>query len=137
MLLNLRCQYFSLRLLCIKCALTWISYLTVSFWECSKLISDHQISFKPQKTSTVSFLCTNKFLFLVSYKFLFYFLLTGFGLGPTLDFAIAINPQIIVTAFLATSVIFVCFSLSALWAQRRTYLYLGGKLNWCINNEVI
>ncbi|XP_072571474.1 probable Bax inhibitor 1 [Paramormyrops kingsleyae] len=53
---------------------------------------------------------------------------TGVGLGPTLDFAIAINPSIIVTAFLGTSVIFVCFTLSALYAKRRSYLFLGGVL---------
>uniref|UniRef100_A0A3P8Z1L8 Transmembrane BAX inhibitor motif-containing protein 6 n=1 Tax=Esox lucius TaxID=8010 RepID=A0A3P8Z1L8_ESOLU len=36
--------------------------------------------------------------------------------------------SIIVTAFLGTSVIFVCFTLSALYAQRRSYLFLGGTL---------
>ncbi|XP_060930752.1 probable Bax inhibitor 1 [Limanda limanda] len=54
--------------------------------------------------------------------------LTGLGLGPTMDFVIAINPSIIVTAFLGTSVIFVCFTLSALYAKRRSYLFLGGTL---------
>ncbi|KAJ0041612.1 hypothetical protein NL108_010914, partial [Boleophthalmus pectinirostris] len=54
--------------------------------------------------------------------------LTGLGLGPTLDFVIAVNPSIIVTAFLGTSVIFICFTLSALYARRRSYLFLGGTL---------
>uniref|UniRef100_A0A7N8XCJ1 Transmembrane BAX inhibitor motif-containing protein 6 n=1 Tax=Mastacembelus armatus TaxID=205130 RepID=A0A7N8XCJ1_9TELE len=54
--------------------------------------------------------------------------LTGVGLGPTLDFVIAINPSIIVTAFMGTSVIFICFTLSALYAKRRAYLFLGGTL---------
>merc|ERR1711881_9995 len=53
----------------------------------------------------------------------------GLGMGPILDFAIEINPQIIVTAFMASTVIFVCFSLSALWARRRSYLFLGGILS--------
>lgn len=53
----------------------------------------------------------------------------GLGMGPILDFAIDINPQIIVTAFVASTLIFVCFSLSALWAQRRSYLFLGGILS--------
>jgi len=53
----------------------------------------------------------------------------GLGLGPVLDFAIDINPQIIVTAFMASTAIFVCFSLSALWARRRSYLFLGGILS--------
>ncbi|NXD30997.1 BI1 inhibitor, partial [Spelaeornis formosus] len=35
---------------------------------------------------------------------------------------------IIPTAFLGTATIFACFSLSALYARRRSYLYLGGFL---------
>ncbi|XP_057713744.1 probable Bax inhibitor 1 [Corythoichthys intestinalis] len=54
--------------------------------------------------------------------------LNGVGLGPTLDLIIAINPSIIVTAFLGTSLIFICFTLSALYAKRRSYLFLGGTL---------
>uniref|UniRef100_A0A3Q3WGW0 Uncharacterized protein n=1 Tax=Mola mola TaxID=94237 RepID=A0A3Q3WGW0_MOLML len=38
------------------------------------------------------------------------------------------GPRIIVTAFMGTSVIFICFTLSALYAQRRSYLFLGGTL---------
>lgn len=53
---------------------------------------------------------------------------TGVGLGPVMDYVITINPSIIITAFLATSVIFTCFTLSALYAQRRSYLFLGGTL---------
>ncbi|KAM9786097.1 putative Bax inhibitor 1 [Neosynchiropus ocellatus] len=53
---------------------------------------------------------------------------TGVGLGPTLDFVISISPSIIVTAFMGTSLIFICFTLSALTAKRRSYLFLGGTL---------
>ncbi|XP_043939743.1 bax inhibitor 1 [Protopterus annectens] len=53
---------------------------------------------------------------------------TGVGLGPALDFVISVNPSIISTAFLGTAVIFACFSLSALYARRRTFLFLGGTL---------
>jgi len=53
---------------------------------------------------------------------------TGFGLGPLLQAVIDINPGIIPTAFLGTSVIFVCFTLAALYSQRRSFLYLGGIL---------
>ena len=35
--------------------------------------------------------------------------------------------SIIVTAFFATVLVFGCFTLSALWAEQRTYLYLGGQ----------
>ncbi|NXK97647.1 BI1 inhibitor, partial [Formicarius rufipectus] len=36
--------------------------------------------------------------------------------------------SIIPTAFLGTATVFACFSLSALYARRRSYLYLGGFL---------
>uniref|UniRef100_G1SG91 Bax inhibitor 1 n=1 Tax=Oryctolagus cuniculus TaxID=9986 RepID=G1SG91_RABIT len=54
--------------------------------------------------------------------------LTGVGLGPALELCIAINPSILPTAFLGTAMIFTCFTLSALYARRRTYLFLGGIL---------
>eukprot|EP00111_Clytia_hemisphaerica_P018580 TCONS_00054944-protein len=53
---------------------------------------------------------------------------TGLSMGPLLDAVISINPSIVTTAFFATCVIFICFTLSALWAEERTYLYLGGTL---------
>lgn len=53
---------------------------------------------------------------------------TGLGLGPLMDNVIQIDPSIVPTAFLATCLIFACFSLSALWAKERSYLYLGGIL---------
>jgi len=53
---------------------------------------------------------------------------SGLGTGPLLDFAISINPSIIVTAFFGTCVIFGCFTIAALYAPDRKYLYLGGIL---------
>jgi len=50
------------------------------------------------------------------------------SLGPLLDHVIAIDPTIVSTAFFASALIFVCFSLTALWAEERSYLYLGGSL---------
>jgi FtsH-binding integral membrane protein len=50
------------------------------------------------------------------------------GMGPLLGTAISIDPSIIVTALLGTSVIFISFSLSALFAKRGRWLYLGGSL---------
>ncbi|NXF90961.1 BI1 inhibitor, partial [Eubucco bourcierii] len=38
-----------------------------------------------------------------------------------------LSPSIIPTAFLGTATIFACFSLSALYARRRSFLYLGGE----------
>jgi FtsH-binding integral membrane protein len=55
-------------------------------------------------------------------------LFTGIYLSPLINLAIVVDPQIVMTAFLLTTIIFVCFTLSALLTQRRTYLYLGGLL---------
>lgn len=52
----------------------------------------------------------------------------GLGMGPLLDMAVVINPQIIVTALIGTSVIFASFSIAALTAERGHWLYLGGSL---------
>jgi len=55
-------------------------------------------------------------------------LFTGIYLSPLINLALHVDPQIVMTAFLFTTIIFVCFSLSALYTQKRTYLYLGGLL---------
>lgn len=54
--------------------------------------------------------------------------LTGVGMGPLLEFVIMVDPSIIVTAFIATSAVFVCFSICALLSERGKWLYLGGTL---------
>ena len=54
--------------------------------------------------------------------------LTGVGLGLALDLCIATNPSILPTAFLVPAMIFTCFTLSALCARYRNYLFLGGIL---------
>ena len=53
---------------------------------------------------------------------------SGLSLGRLIGFVAAINPQIIPTALLGTSVVFVCFSLAALYTHKRTYLFMGGIL---------
>nr|XP_058956950.1 bax inhibitor 1-like [Pocillopora verrucosa] len=58
---------------------------------------------------------------------------TGLGLGPLMDNVIQIDASIIPTAFFATTLIFVCFTLSALWAEERKFLYLGGTLMSCLS----
>jgi FtsH-binding integral membrane protein len=55
-------------------------------------------------------------------------LFTGIYLSPLINLALQIDPQIVMTAFLLTTIIFVCFTLSALYNQKRSYLYLGGLL---------
>ncbi|ROT63396.1 probable Bax inhibitor 1 [Penaeus vannamei] len=54
--------------------------------------------------------------------------LTGCNLGPLLSLAVMVNPALVLQALLGTSVVFACFSLSALYAPRGHYLYLGGTL---------
>ena len=54
-------------------------------------------------------------------------LFTGIYLSPLINLAIQVDPQIVMTAFLLTTMIFLCFTLSALYTQKRTYLYLGGR----------
>lgn len=54
--------------------------------------------------------------------------LTGNSMGPLLDRVIALNPAVIVTALIATSVVFVALSCSALLARRGSFLMLGGLL---------
>jgi len=55
--------------------------------------------------------------------------LKGCSVGPLIELALHVDPSILVTAFLATTTIFACFTLSALFAKRRSYLYLGGVLS--------
>lgn len=54
--------------------------------------------------------------------------LTGIYISPLINLAIHVDPQIVMTAFLVTSLIFISFTLSALLTKKRTYLYLGGLL---------
>ncbi len=49
-------------------------------------------------------------------------------LGPLVESVLDINPSIVLSAFLGTVVIFACFSLAAIYAERRSMLYLGGIL---------
>ncbi|KAL3855766.1 hypothetical protein ACJMK2_014973 [Sinanodonta woodiana] len=62
--------------------------------------------------------------------------LAGMSLGPLLDYVMHIDPSIVVTAFLGTSVIFICFTLAALYNKNRTFLYMGGflmsALSWLV-----
>lgn len=56
----------------------------------------------------------------------------GCSLGSLVHYAIEVDPSIVMTAFLGTTAIFVCFTLSALFATRRQYLFLGGFLSSAI-----
>lgn len=54
--------------------------------------------------------------------------ISGLGLGPLLEIAIAIEPAVIATAFLSTCLIFFCFTLASILSNQRQYIFLGGKL---------
>lgn len=54
--------------------------------------------------------------------------LLGNSLGPLLNIAIQLNPQIVVTALVGTTVVFLSFTAAALLANRGQYLFLGGIL---------
>lgn len=67
--------------------------------------------------------CTTRFGILMGFSFL-----TGVSMGPHLEYAIHLDPTIVPTAFLATSLVFVCFSLCSLMSDDRKFLALGGTL---------
>jgi len=52
----------------------------------------------------------------------------GLSLGPLVGMALRIHPGILGTAFFGTLGVFICFSLTAIFAKRRQFLYLGGVL---------
>ncbi|XP_019874165.1 probable Bax inhibitor 1 isoform X2 [Aethina tumida] len=54
--------------------------------------------------------------------------LSGVGMGPLLEHVILVDPSIIVTALIGTSVVFVSFSICSMLSQRGSWLYLGGSL---------
>lgn len=63
--------------------------------------------------------------------------LTGLGLGPLLELVIMVNPQIIITALLGTSIVFASFTLCALFAERGKWLFLGGTLMTLMSSMMI
>jgi FtsH-binding integral membrane protein len=67
--------------------------------------------------------CAKRFAMLMGFSFL-----TGVSMGPHLDYVIRLDPSIVPTAFLATSLVFACFSLCSLVCDDRKFLALGGTL---------
>ncbi|KAH7637759.1 bax inhibitor-like protein [Dermatophagoides farinae] len=53
---------------------------------------------------------------------------SGFGLGSLIEHSLYINPSILPTAFMATALIFACFTISAIYGDRRKTLFYGGIL---------
>nr|AGM32194.1 putative Bax inhibitor 1 [Coptotermes formosanus] len=61
----------------------------------------------------------------------------GVGMGPLLDAVVAVSPSIIVTALVGTVVIFGSFSLSAIFAERGRWLFLGGTLTTLLTSMLL
>ncbi|KAF4523983.1 hypothetical protein B566_EDAN010791 [Ephemera danica] len=57
----------------------------------------------------------------------------GLNLIPLLGIALEVDPSIVVTALLSTSVVFVSFSMCSLLSERGKWLFLGGPLMSFIN----
>jgi FtsH-binding integral membrane protein len=53
----------------------------------------------------------------------------GINQGPLLQIVASIDPSIIMTAFLATALVFICFSVSSLLSNDRKWIALGGVLS--------
>jgi len=64
-----------------------------------------------------------RFLLLLGFGFL-----KGLSLGSLIEHALYMDSGLVVTALLATTVVFGCFSAAAIFARRRSYLFLGGVL---------
>ncbi|KAL0100342.1 hypothetical protein PUN28_019599 [Cardiocondyla obscurior] len=63
--------------------------------------------------------------------------LSGLGLGPLLELVVSIDPSIVMTALVGTTVVFISFSISALLAPRGRWLYLGGTLMSILNVMIL
>jgi len=53
----------------------------------------------------------------------------GCSLGPLVELGLRADPSILITAFLGTTCVFVCFTVVALFARRRSLLFLAGTLS--------
>ncbi|PSN29678.1 putative Bax inhibitor 1 [Blattella germanica] len=63
--------------------------------------------------------------------------LSGMSMGPLLETVVDIDPSIIMTALIGTLVVFTSFSLSAMFAERGRYLYLGGTLMTLLSSMLV
>ncbi|XP_047337821.1 bax inhibitor 1-like [Impatiens glandulifera] len=56
-------------------------------------------------------------------------LFEGASIGPLIELGIEIDPSLVISAFVGCAVAFGCFSMAAMLARRREYLYFGGLLS--------
>ncbi|KAF4698079.1 Bax inhibitor 1, partial [Perkinsus olseni] len=55
--------------------------------------------------------------------------LKGVSLGPLIYYSMAVDPDLLMTAFYGTLAIFACLSACAIFSRRREWLYLGSILS--------
>ena len=56
----------------------------------------------------------------------------GLTVAPLVGVVLELHPAMVLTAFLGTSAVFLCFSAAALMSKRRSFLYLGATLSSAI-----
>ncbi|GLE11122.1 hypothetical protein PINS_up023430 [Pythium insidiosum] len=61
----------------------------------------------------------------------------GLSLSALVALTLEVDPTILITAFLMTTTVFLCFTGSALLATRRSYLYLGGLLSSAMSTMLV
>ena len=66
----------------------------------------------------------NSLLLLCAYGFC-----QGLSIGPLIELAVVIDPSVLLTAFVLTANIFLCFSLTSLFVPRRSHLALASVLS--------
>lgn len=59
--------------------------------------------------------------------------LKGASLGPLIDTVAFLAPGTVTTALVGTAIVFACFSISALTAKRRSWLFLVGGLSSAVS----
>jgi len=61
----------------------------------------------------------------------------GLSIGPLLEGVLNLDPSIVTSAFLGTVCIFASFSAAAYFAERRSYLFLGGLLGTALSSLLV
>lgn len=59
--------------------------------------------------------------------------LKGAVVAPIVEVGLNVDPSLVLMAFLGTTLVFGCFSVAAMSAQRRSYLFLGGMLSSAVS----
>lgn len=55
-------------------------------------------------------------------------------MGPLVNFAIDIDPSIVISALIGTILIFSCFTLSVLFAPRGYWLFIGAPISTLLSS---